>query len=70
MKRLLQLVFVLFVAAESGYAHSDSPACANQLIAGVYRFKVQGTKLGGMGPVAATGSCHHRIRRLRRVDTG
>jgi hypothetical protein len=34
-----------------GYAQSDSPACNNRLIAGNYGFIVEGTKLGGPGPV-------------------
>jgi len=32
-------------------AQTNSPACNNQLIAGNYGFTVQGTKLGGHGPV-------------------
>jgi hypothetical protein len=35
----------------SAYAQSDSPACDNKLIAGNYRFTIQGTKLAGKGPV-------------------
>jgi hypothetical protein len=35
----------------SGYAQSSSPACNNNLIAGNYGFNLQGTKLGGTGPI-------------------
>jgi len=35
----------------AGYAQSTSPACNDKLIAGVYGFTVEGSKLGGLGPV-------------------
>jgi hypothetical protein len=35
----------------SGYAQSESSACTNSLIAGNYGFNLQGTKLGGTGPI-------------------
>lgn len=58
MKRLLSGSVLAFVAlgAAAGYAQSNSKFCNNALIAGVYGFVVQGTRLptppppGGVAP--------------------
>lgn len=51
MKKLLQLVLASFAFAGAGYAQTSWATCTDQLIAGAYGFTVQGTKLGGLGPV-------------------
>ena len=45
------LVFLMLGTLASGYSQSSSPACNNNLIAGNYGFDLQGTKLGGTGPI-------------------
>jgi hypothetical protein len=50
MKKVL-LVLVLVAVAFPGYGQTSWSTCNDQLIAGVYGFTVQGTKLGGLGPV-------------------
>jgi len=44
-------ILLLLCAAGQAYAQTDSPLCNNALLAGNYGFVVQGTKLGGLGPV-------------------
>jgi hypothetical protein len=55
MKKLVAnaaaLVALTLGALCSGFAQSDSAACNNKLITGNYGFTIQGTKLGGNGPV-------------------
>lgn len=50
MKRLV-LTLAFFAVAGSGYAQTPWSTCNDHLIAGVFGFTVQGTKLGGLGPV-------------------
>jgi len=45
------LALLTLWTAASAYAQSDSPVCNNRLIAGNYGFTIEGTKLGGLGPV-------------------
>ena len=45
------LVLFTLVAWGSGYAQSDTPACADKLIKGNFGFTLQGNKLAGPGPV-------------------
>jgi hypothetical protein len=55
MKTLIQnglpLIVALLALSATCKAQTASPACNNWLIAGVYGFTVEGTKLGGAGPV-------------------
>ena len=55
MKEMLKngafLVLVLSAIFGTANAQSDSWACNDRLIAGVYGFTIQGIKLGGPGPV-------------------
>lgn len=45
------LLVLVFGVLGSAYAQTNNPLCNNLLIAGDYGFVVQGTKLGGLGPV-------------------
>jgi hypothetical protein len=45
------LALLVFGTLGSAYGQSNSPLCNNLLIAGDYGFVVQGTKLGGLGPI-------------------
>jgi len=45
------LVLLTLGTLGSGYAQTDSSLCNNKLIRGNYGFTIQGTKLGGLGPV-------------------
>ena len=50
--RFLAACILLAAAASSaGYAQSTSPNCNNRLITGTFGFTIQGTKLGGSGPI-------------------
>jgi len=49
--RLAALALLALGSLALANAQTNSPACNNQLIAGNYGFTVQGTKLGGLGPV-------------------
>lgn len=42
---------LMSAAVTSGYSQTNSLACNNRLIAGDYGFTLEGTKLGGPGPV-------------------
>lgn len=49
-KGLLPIIAIL-AAGAAGNAQTTSRACNSWLIAGVYGFTIEGTKLGGPGPV-------------------
>jgi hypothetical protein len=55
MKRLftsaVALALLMFGISGVVYAEDNSQACTDRLIKGVYGFTLQGTKLGGPGPV-------------------
>lgn len=50
MKQIAFLVLFASAVAAVANAQSDSFLCNDKLIAGVYGFTIQGTKLGGKGP--------------------
>jgi hypothetical protein len=45
------LVVLALAAVTSGYAQSEWGPCSNRMLSGTYGFTIQGTKLGGPGPV-------------------
>lgn len=45
------LLVLVFGVLGSAYAQTNNPLCNNLLIAGDYGFVIQGTNLGGLGPV-------------------
>jgi len=49
--RAAAFVLMTLGALGAGYAQSTSPACTDRLITGVYGFTLEGTKLGGLGPL-------------------
>jgi hypothetical protein len=48
---VIVLVLVALGALGSGYGQTNASSCNDLLIAGNYGFTVQGSKLGGLGPV-------------------
>jgi hypothetical protein len=51
VKKMALLIVIASAVAGVASAQSDSWACNNALIKGVYGFTIEGTKLGGNGPV-------------------
>jgi hypothetical protein len=49
--RMCVLVFAGLMTTAAGMAQSTSPACNDELIKGNYGFTIEGTKLGGLGPI-------------------